>query len=416
MKQDEVLRLAEMLHRAGGDAPSRPDCPSAEQIWSAVRMELPKDERLAVVDHTIGCPACAEAWRLAMTLGDRASFDSPRTSPARWRQAITWNRAAAACLCLALAGAAYMVASSRSPADGRKDGTASDKSAPTTAASSADRDRQQVQPRTQTPAEKATELAARQEFERMTPQARATLHDAGGRVMLSRDGRLTTPGPLSAAEAALVSSALSTRQVAVSPQVAALRTAPAPLMGPAAPRMGPAGRAVAANSTNETRRRTFSLIRPSGTMVQTDRPTLVWSPLEGASDYEVTIADLQASYREVAASGPVRQTSWTVPAPLPRGRTYSWQVVARTPTGEVKAPAPREGEVRFGVLSRARSDALAKLVAERPQHHLLLGLAYADAGVLDAAESELVQLSAANPASDVAPALLQSLRRQRMQR
>jgi hypothetical protein len=102
-----------------------------------------------------------------------------------------------------------------------------------------------------------------------------------------------------------------------------------------------------------------------------------------------------------------------VPRPLARGRIYSWQVVARTPSGEVKAPSTREGEVRFQVISPEVATALAQASSEHKQDHLLLGLLYAAAGLLDEAEAELRALAAADPASSLPNDLLLDLRRAR---
>ena len=57
--------LASALGSGGDDPPPRADCPDADRIWRAVHLELPLDERLAVIDHVAECPACAEAWRAA---------------------------------------------------------------------------------------------------------------------------------------------------------------------------------------------------------------------------------------------------------------------------------------------------------------------------------------------------------------
>ena len=61
-------RLGDALRSAGIDARPRPDCPPAEQIWAALHLEMPAAERERIIDHTIECPSCAEAWRLAMAI------------------------------------------------------------------------------------------------------------------------------------------------------------------------------------------------------------------------------------------------------------------------------------------------------------------------------------------------------------
>jgi len=84
-------------------------CPEPETLWSAVRGELTPGEVYVLVGHTAGCPACAEAWRLARDLGPaapaRADFAWPVRSPLG-RGA--WGAVAAGVAALALAGAVFL--------------------------------------------------------------------------------------------------------------------------------------------------------------------------------------------------------------------------------------------------------------------------------------------------------------------
>ena len=50
----------------------RPDCPAPEAIWEAATGAAPAASAAAVVEHTSGCFACAEAWRLARAVADTA--------------------------------------------------------------------------------------------------------------------------------------------------------------------------------------------------------------------------------------------------------------------------------------------------------------------------------------------------------
>jgi hypothetical protein len=355
MNEDAVERIADAMRQATEDARSRPDCPPPARIWDAVKLRLSRGERLAILDHTAECPGCAEAWRIAMALGEDATFSGRRAGRGDWwRTPSTGTRAAAALL--ALAAGIYLIVRVASLRGGPP-------SAPPTA-----------------PAASSPIVAA--------------ITDGGGRITLAEDGTLTTPTPLSLEYQVRAKLALQTRKVETSPQLADLRGAAAPLMGGGS-------------------ERTFTLTAPVATMVATDRPTLSWAPLPDARDYQVTISDIAANYREVASSPALREPTWTVPRPLARGRIYSWQVVARTPSGEVKAPSTREGEVRFQVISPEVATALAQASSEHKQDHLLLGLLYAAAGLLDEAEAELRALAAADPASSLPNDLLLDLRRAR---
>jgi hypothetical protein len=120
--------------------------------------------------------------------------------------------------------------------------------------------------------------------------------------------------------------------------------------------------------------------------------------------------DAAAGYREVASSPELRGNEWTVNRPLTRGRLYTWQVTARLPGGEVKAPAPQAGEARFRVLQQSKADEIAEAERTQAGRHLALAVIYAQAGLLDEAERELTALAAANPNSDLPRKLLSKVR------
>jgi hypothetical protein len=157
----------------------------------------------------------------------------------------------------------------------------------------------------------------------------------------------------------------------------------------------------------------FRLASPVGTMVENERPTLTWSGLAGAHGYEVTISDIAANYTQVVTSPRLRETAWSVPTPLTRGRTYTWQVVAFTAEGQVKAPSADQAEARFRVLSLDAAETVVKARIAHKDEHLVLGVTYAAAGLLDEAEVEFRALATANPGSSVAADLLQSVREMR---
>lgn len=66
------LRTAFAAPAGPGAAPEAEDCPPSDQIWLAVRGELPPDELRKIVDHTATCPSCAEDWRIAMAFEEES--------------------------------------------------------------------------------------------------------------------------------------------------------------------------------------------------------------------------------------------------------------------------------------------------------------------------------------------------------
>ncbi len=109
---DTTRRLREYFaafpERAAGE-----DCPAPERIWAAVNGELSPDEAGIVIDHTIDCGECAEAWRLAQELSPEESPDAAAATsdfgaaPVGWRLRLSsWRiplAVAAALLLLLLA-------------------------------------------------------------------------------------------------------------------------------------------------------------------------------------------------------------------------------------------------------------------------------------------------------------------------
>ena len=101
--------LAAALFSEREDVGPRHDCPTADQIWQAVRLELPQARRGEIIDHIADCPACAESWQLARELGARLPADAAPSSSA----SSVLNRrsylAAAAVLTLLVGGIAYWI-------------------------------------------------------------------------------------------------------------------------------------------------------------------------------------------------------------------------------------------------------------------------------------------------------------------
>lgn len=219
-----------------------------------------------------------------------------------------------------------------------------------------------------------------------------TLNDGGKRVTLDANGNIDGLAPLQDSSSQAVRRALTTGQVEV-PDLSEL-------IGVKGRLLGPANDGVA-----------FSLISPVGIVTRSARPTLRWQPLTGAT-YTVSILD--DSYNVVTTSPPLTTTHWSPLVELDRGRIYSWQVTSSKDGKQQVSPTAPEPEARFKVLDKASVDELSK-VEKTGNSHLVRGAMYARAGLLDDAERELRSLLAANPNSEIAKKLLQSVRAKRRQ-
>lgn len=223
------------------------------------------------------------------------------------------------------------------------------------------------------------------------------LNDGGEQITLDARGNFTGLESLSPADQQRVKTALITGKVQTPRTLRELNDSSAPSMGK------PGGSA-------------FTLLSPVGRIIASDRPTFRWRPLSGAIGYQVTITDPEAGYKEVATSPELQGTKWTVDRRFERGRIYNWQVIARTNSGEVKAPALDAPEAKFKVLEQAKADEVARAKRAYAGRHLMLGLVYAQAGLLDEAEHEFEALVRANRQSPVAKDLLRDLRAGRRKR
>ncbi|MEN3334823.1 MAG: hypothetical protein V7641_4188 [Blastocatellia bacterium] len=222
----------------------------------------------------------------------------------------------------------------------------------------------------------------------VSPEIVVALYDGGGLVTLDKQGNLAGLKTLPPSYEQLTKTALTTQHVKPPPTLAELIGKPEKLMGGSA----------AQNA--------FSLLTPVGTILQTDRPTFRWSPLGGATSYTVTIYDADA--KQVATSQPLSATEWSVPTSLARGGLYSWEVTAIKEGKEITSPTPPALPAKFKVLEQAKLDEINHAKQTYPNAHLILGILYAQAGLLDDAEREFKALVVANPHSSVANQLLRS--------
>jgi hypothetical protein len=217
---------------------------------------------------------------------------------------------------------------------------------------------------------------------------RIALSDLGGTIVLDARGRIDGLDGFSDEDRTTVSDTLRTGRIELPPTIAALKGQRGTLLG-------------------EPDTTTLRLIAPVATAVIEDRPTLRWTGISGAVSYQITLRDLSSG--ETTSSPSLPATEWQPAAPLARGRTYVWQVVANVGRAEIVAPRPPAPPVMFSVLDAATASSLGRLGTS----HLARGILYARAGALDDAERELAALAAQNPDSALVRALLEDLRSRR---
>ncbi|HEV7373945.1 MAG TPA: hypothetical protein VGN95_04460 [Pyrinomonadaceae bacterium] len=157
-----------------------------------------------------------------------------------------------------------------------------------------------------------------------------------------------------------------------------------------------------------------NIVSPFGTVVESDHPLFRWRALSGETGYIVTVFDSQ--YNRVAQSGLLSATEWMPHQALQRGATYVWKLTARHNGEEIISPTPPAPEARFRVLEQTVADELARARRLQPNSHLMLGVLYARAGMVDEAEREFQALVESNLNSSVARSLLLSVREWRLSR
>jgi hypothetical protein len=218
----------------------------------------------------------------------------------------------------------------------------------------------------------------------------AELNDGDQKIIVNSDGNVTGLGHLKPSDAQIVKETLLAQNMTRPAELAELSGERSTLRG-----------STAADQT-------FRLLSPVGTVTASDRPTFKWEAIPRASSYRVYVGD--ADNREVAGSGELSQavTEWTPSSPLPRGKAYTWAVIAKINDEEIIAPAASQPEIKFKVLS---ADTLRELTALRnsTRSHLALGIFYARAGMLEDAEQEFRALARQNPQSPVVMKLLRSI-------
>lgn len=219
------------------------------------------------------------------------------------------------------------------------------------------------------------------------------LDDGGHQVTLNGQGELEGLNSLPETYRQMVKTALTAQRVPSSPIIARLAGKSRNLMG------------------EQGSEASFALLSPVATVTQSDRPTFRWTALGGASGYIVTI--YKPNSKEVSTSQLLNATEWRAPQSLKPGGIYAWQVRALKGGEEIRMPSPAAPEAKFKILERAKAEELERAKQTYANSHLMLGILYAQAGLLDDAEREFEALSAANPNSRVAENLLRSVKAMR---
>ncbi len=146
--------------------------------------------------------------------------------------------------------------------------------------------------------------------------------------------------------------------------------------------------------------RTFELTAPVGTTVVSDRPTLQWAALPGATGYVVSIFD--ENFNKVLESKEITDTSWTPESSLPRQCVYIWQVTARSGSDTILAPTPADPEARFEVMPEGQAARIEAARRERPSDHRGIAELCIRAGALQDAEHEVDALASSDPVGAMA--------------
>lgn len=223
-----------------------------------------------------------------------------------------------------------------------------------------------------------------------------TISDGGGVLAIDTEGKLTGLESLPAAYQKEVRTALTNKRVETPSDLREL-------IGKTGVLMGTADSGLA-----------FSLIGPAGTIVRIDKPTFRWKPLSGATSYVVAIYD--SGFNLVASSESQIGTEWSSVIPLKRGETYSWQVTAIKDGKELVSPAPPAPDAKFKILDASKTKEIDQAKRTYPNSHLVLGVLYERAGLLDDAEREFKSVTNANPKSQTARKLLNDLKSLRRSR
>lgn len=219
-------------------------------------------------------------------------------------------------------------------------------------------------------------------------KAAFTLEDGSGELQLTADGKLAKP--FAGEFDPRIETAIRTGNLSIAEEASRVKVGAGVLMGPGSGTSG------------------LRVRYPIGKVLATNRPELRWSPVEGAQSYSVEIFD--ANYKKVAQSPPLTSEKWQVVSPLPRGREFTWQVTAVKDGESLRAPERPAPDAKFYVVSDEKTREIERAKRSYGNSHLVLGLVYADAGLLDEAEREFQALLRKNPNSEPVKRLLNKVK------
>ena len=216
------------------------------------------------------------------------------------------------------------------------------------------------------------------------PQVVASLHDGAANVTVNGSGDVSGVTGATQQERVLIAEAL--------------RTGKMPLRAVASPQETAVLRGARENQP-------IKLLEPMGRRMLSDRPEFLWSALDGASSYEVTVFTEDEKILDKAT---VTETRWQPQAALPRGGRLNWQVTAIRGSEHIVAPAPPAPRAWFEIVSKETADRLAAM-RDSGGSNLRLAIAYAQEGLQVEAATAMRAVIAENPDSEVAKQLRDSL-------
>lgn len=155
----------------------------------------------------------------------------------------------------------------------------------------------------------------------------------------------------------------------------------------------------------------FALSSPVGKIIQSNRPEFRWNELTGAEGYIVNVYD--ENFNKAASSPKISASAWRVDKPLARNKIYLWQVTAIKNGEEIKSPARPAPDAKFKILDAAQLNEIERAKRQYGNSHLLLGILYANAGLINEAETEFQKLLRKNPKSELARKLLRQVQSKR---